>query len=172
MAQARPNPRTPDDALSQDLKLVPAAKGFRSPAKKTCNGCPWRKDAVPGALGGWTPTMYLEAAFGPADIACHMSKHFDGHVATHHDPDADRPRSCAGLAAFRRNMGLIPGHPCGSAAHAVAETTLEASREAFDNPNAFLLHHENPEGRAARFWRPDRAGCGTRTRSGSGEGER
>jgi hypothetical protein len=117
--------------------------------------------------------MYLEAAYGPADIACHMSKHFDGHVEAHSDPDADRPRSCAGLAAFRLNaQAFSPDiHPRSSANEAMAQTTGVAQAEVFDSANAFLLHHETPEGRAESFWRPDKAGCGTRARSGDGEAE-
>lgn len=153
-----------DDPLAQDLRLTTTTRGFDAPAKRTCKGCPWRKDAVPGALGGWTPLMYMEAVHGPADIACHMSKDFDGHVETHMDPAAARPRSCAGLAAYRAKTGVGTQHPMSETQEAVTAMSErpDALAEVFDSPNEFILHHETPEGRAEVFWRADRAGCGTR----------
>lgn len=144
------------DPLQRDIRYQPVAKGFEPPAKVACQGCPWRKDAVPGALGGWTPTMYLEAAHGPADIACHMAKHFEGHVERHCDPDSDKPRSCGGLAAFRKNIGVNVAHPMSSASIAVEAMDERGCRDVFENPNEFMLHHEVNEGRAENFWRPDK----------------
>ncbi len=134
----------------EPIQLVHGALG-RIPAKVPCVECPLRRDANPGALGGWTPTMYLTALHGPADIACHLSKGFGS--------DLSKQRSCAGVAAYRASLNVTSAHPLSHARAAsdyVRGLGAGGDRRAldmcFDSPNAFMLHHAVPEGEAAQWW--------------------
>lgn len=135
--------------MCEDIILQHGAMG-RPPAKVPCIECPLRKDAAPGALGGWTPTQYLKGLHGPADIACHLSKGFASG-------DHARQRSCTGVAAYRAAVGWAEtgvAHPLSHARVAVDQVKdFEEGRAlSFDNPNAFILHHHVQEGQDADWW--------------------
>lgn len=135
--------------MCEDIEMIPGRMG-RPPARKTCRECPLRKDANRGALGGWTPMMYLRGLFGPADIACHLSSGFK-------DGERERQKSCTGVAAFRANVSGWEAssgvHPLSHAKEAVDAIAGEAETraECFSDPNEFLAHHDVPEG-AAQNW--------------------
>lgn len=126
----------------------------RPPPRKPCVECPLRKDANPGALGGWTPTMYLTGLHGPADIACHMSSGFaDG------SGDHKRQKSCAGVAAYRASVGWLEhgaggAHPLSTAVSAAKAMTdnEEGKALSFADPNEFILHHHVQAGQDAQWW--------------------
>lgn len=119
----------------------------RLPARVPCIECPLRKDSARGALGGWTPSMYVEALHGPADIACHKSAGFD-------PGDRARMRSCTGVAAYRASVDhdriVEPPHPQSQTAAAVAAIDADPEQTAkgmcFDKPEDFLMHHVCAEG--------------------------
>lgn len=123
----------------EPLQLKPGRIGHLPP-KTPCNECPMRLDSVPGALGGWTPEMYVEALIGPPDIACHLSK---GFHASGGCGDPEDQKSCAGVAAIRVNCGLIGAHPKSSARaamQAVADTPTTGL--CFKSLEDFYAHHK------------------------------
>ncbi len=60
--------------------------------KKPCSDCPFRRDALPGWLGGDTPEYYTRLAQSDLLIHCH----------TKLGPQ------CAGAAIYRANIGKVP----------------------------------------------------------------
>lgn len=123
-------------------QMRPGALG-QLPTKKPCIECPLRKDAKPGALGGYSPRDYLRIMGGPADIGCHASKGFDAQ-------DHARTRSCTGVAAFRASMGVLAPHPLSHAHEATKYIGNDPEQIAvgmcFDDPIEFVLHHACQEG--------------------------
>lgn len=113
------------------------------PTRVPCIECPLRKDAIPGALGGWTPHQYVTALHGPADIACHKSKGFD-------EKDRERMRSCTGVAAFRASTGVCTSHPKShtraAIKHVAADPEHRAEGTCFNSAESFLRHHDTDEG--------------------------
>ena len=134
----------------ETIHLIHGALGGLPP-KVPCVECPLRRDANPGALGGYSPTMYLNALHGPADIACHLSKGFGGDLA--------KQKSCAGVAAYRASLNVTTAHPLSHATAAkdyIAGLAAKGDRRAldmcFDNPNGFILHHFVQAGQDADWW--------------------
>lgn len=63
--------------------------------KQPCSDCPYRRDAIPGWLGGSTPEEYALLAHGEAMIMCHTK----------------RGPQCAGAAIYRANVCKNPRTP-------------------------------------------------------------
>lgn len=128
-------------------QMKPGALG-RLPTKKPCIECPLRRDAKPGALGGYSPMDYVKLLMGPADVGCHASPGFENQ-------DHDRTRTCTGVAAFRAQRGVITAHPLSHAREAQAYIGNDPEQIAvgmcFDNEREFLAHHVCEEGREARW---------------------
>lgn len=99
------------------------------PSKRPCVECPLRRDAKPGALGGYTVEQYLEVLHGIPDLACHLSPGFPS------DPAATR--SCTGVAMYRANNGIVPAR---NAAKAVAHVGQDR-QAVFASPAEFARHH-------------------------------
>lgn len=123
--------------------MVTVEKGMQRAIKSPCVECPFRRDAAPGYLGGYTPEMYLDAVFSPASLACHNSHGF-------HTGDIEKQRLCTGLAAFRANTGWIASvtleTPLGpftvpSAAHASTQYIGHDEEHYFATPEEFIAHH-------------------------------
>ena len=105
-------------------KLI--ASGEAGPAgkqiKKPCSDCPWRRDALPGWLGGHTANNFLLAAHGEDRIDCHVH----GDV------------QCAGAAIYRANM-------CKSPRDRSLLTLRSNPRDVFASPSQFRDHHARPQ---------------------------
>lgn len=72
--------------------------------KEPCNECPWRRAALPGHLGPYTPEEWTEVAHGESPIACHKTIPSGGGWG-------DRTRQCRGAAMFRANVAKTPKNP-------------------------------------------------------------
>lgn len=101
-----------------------------------CVECPLRRDSAPGYLGGYTPKMYLEILHSPASIACHARAGF-------HSGETGKQRHCAGVAAFRANVG----HVCelhGVLTKAQESTDLigQDKEHYFASDQELVAHHE------------------------------
>lgn len=107
------------------------------PAKGTCAECPMRRDSKRGALGGWTPEMYIEALGGLPDIACHLSKGFDVR-------NPEEQRSCTGVANFRCNTGLVARLPHGNSRIAALHAGPNHD-DVFSTLLEFYRHHKVKE---------------------------
>lgn len=131
----------------QTGELIPGCFG-REAALTPCVECPLRLDSEPGALGGYTPDMYVEVLHGPADVACHCSKGFA-------EGDLDRQRSCTGVAAYRASTGAGTAHPLSRARAAVKRVTDDprqiAVEACFKSEEAFRAHHTCVEGEAQGY---------------------
>ncbi len=53
-----------------------------------CSDCPWRRDSIPGWLGGYTPEEFVRLG--------HNDQTYNCHVITN--------QQCAGLAIYRANV--------------------------------------------------------------------
>jgi hypothetical protein len=137
MTDIEPDPET------VQLLIVADERAFSCPPTKVpCRECPLAKVAEPGALGGWTPEMYLNALHGPAAIACHMGKGFgrDGEP-----PDHTKQRVCTGVAMYRANNGIIAAGNAHAATVAIGNLhadTGKCEELAFNSPEDFFFHHE------------------------------
>lgn len=96
-------------------EATPATRQHERP----CGDCPWRRDSVPGWLGGLPPDAWLRGAHGDERIDCHTLT----------------GAQCAGAAIYRANVAKRPRDP---------ETlVLPANRErVFARPDEFRAHHD------------------------------
>lgn len=121
--------------------LVSTDKSMKLASKSPCRECPFRRDSVPGYLGGYTPEMYLDAVKSPASLACHCSPGF-------HEGEIERQRVCTGLAAFRANIGHIASilHPVYGAVPAEAHKSTQHvgsdDETYFGTEREFYDHHK------------------------------
>jgi hypothetical protein len=101
----------------QKLVTFEEAKPAKAQHTTPCSDCPWRRDALPGWLGGNTPEEWVQIA------------HSDGLVECHTLLGAQ----CAGIAVYRRNVCKRVDPP---------NMTLEADKDAvFGWPTEFVDHH-------------------------------
>ncbi len=91
---------------------------------KPCSDCPWRRDAVPGWLGGSTTGDWLAAVHGEGRVDCHVLA----------------GPQCAGAAIYRRNVAKRPRDP--------QVLVLDVDRDrVFSSPVEFQSHHrKGPNG--------------------------
>ena len=97
-----------------------------------CHDCAFRRDSVPGHLGGSEPEVYIGQCRGPFYIPCHLT----------YDKVDDALREnlhwtggCAGSAVFRANLGWDSMMPPGI-------NKLPADHDAvFSTPEEFIAHH-------------------------------
>jgi hypothetical protein len=134
--------KTPDDFYKNrhektdngGIKVV--EKGMKHAIKTPCAECPFRRDAAPGYLGGYSPEMYMDIVFSPASIACHLSKGF-GDINR-----IDEQRHCTGVSAFRANTGYIANiHGYPTAAHDSTQIVGHNEEVFFASPQEFCDHH-------------------------------
>ena len=113
------------------------------PVKKApCKECPFRKDAIPGWLGGEEDQLasdYLRLAHSDENVVCHTSVGYAEHnVAT--------LRPCAGLAIYRNNVCKKSRDP--QAAEAQEFVGKEHKADVFASPKEFLDRHDTPLNRS------------------------
>lgn len=65
--------------------------------KKPCDDCPFRRNAIPGWLGGYTPRQFTLMAHGDSRMFCHTLKR-----------DKENWHECAGAAIYRANVCKSP----------------------------------------------------------------
>jgi hypothetical protein len=75
-------------------KLICAAEAKPSKVqhRTPCSDCPFRRDAIPGWLGGKTPMEFVMQAHGEVIYPCH----------------AKIGPQCAGMAIYRANVCKVP----------------------------------------------------------------
>lgn len=113
---------TPVTSVEQAMRME-----YPDQCAQPCNECPWRKQSVPGYLGPYTATEWLDAAHAEGAIACHKTIPPGGGWG-------DRTLQCAGLASFRHHVMKTPRNrtiAVGPANPAVLQSNDE-----------FLRHHE------------------------------
>lgn len=76
-----------------------------------CNECPWRRDAIPGYLGPYTPLDWVKIAHGEQPIACHKTIRVHNPLESTGSWDDPKIRQCRGAAIFRENVGKSPKNP-------------------------------------------------------------
>lgn len=86
--------------------------------KTPCSDCPWRRDSLPGWLGGLQPGEWVALAHSEGSAACHTI----------------RDKACAGLAIYRANV-------CKSVRDPKALRLPVDHNTVFSMPVQFLLHH-------------------------------
>ena len=108
---------------------------MKDPCKNPCNDCPWRRDSMPGFLGG-AAVPHFEAAWAMQRIVpCHK---------TVKNPSSWSPdwRWCAGYLIARRNVNDTLLAP---AAQRACET-VEPSDAVVAGIEGFADHHSHPDG--------------------------
>lgn len=111
-------------------KLISSDEAKPSACQHTepCSDCPWRRDALPGWLGGATVTDWLRTAHTDSMVPCHTVGN----------------QQCAGIAIYRRNVAKSVMPPL---------LRLEADREAvFAFPTEFSVHHDPARDPNERLW--------------------
>lgn len=100
--------------------MTTSEEAVTAPCQHTtpCHDCPWRRDSLPGWLGGASVEEWTGAARGDEMIQCHVI----------------RNQQCAGAAIFRKNIAKLPrDQDC---------LMLPADREkVFASPGQFTEHH-------------------------------
>lgn len=72
---------------------------MKNDLKQPCNECPFRKNSLPGYLGGFTPEeTYQGVMTHEEDFACHL---------TRHKPVKEMSR-CRGSLLFLKKNGKMP----------------------------------------------------------------
>lgn len=102
-------------------RLISAEEAVEAPAqhKKACSDCPWKRDSLPGWLGGMSPEEWKLMAHGETKIMCHCISN----------------QQCAGVAIYRANVCKTPRDP--------GQLRLPADRETiFSTPMEFMEHHK------------------------------
>lgn len=89
--------------------------------KRPCLDCPWRRDSLPGWLGGHPARAFIVHAHGDDPYPCHRI----------------RGPECAGMAIYRANVGKI------SRDEGVLRLPKDRVR-VFGSPQEFLIHHGKP----------------------------
>jgi hypothetical protein len=95
-------------------EATPALTQHESP----CSDCPFRRDSIPGWLGGHSPEEFVSMAHGESDYPCHVLS----------------GAQCAGMAVYRANVGKRPR----------SKRILQLARNViavFARPKEFLTHH-------------------------------
>jgi hypothetical protein len=86
---------------------------------RPCSDCPWRRDALPGWLGGSTARAWVSEAHGDGVMDCHVLI----------------GAQCVGAATYRANVVKAPRDP----------RALRAEKDkgrVFATPQEFIDHHE------------------------------
>jgi hypothetical protein len=83
-------------------KLICKSEARVTKAQHTspCSDCPFRRDSIPGWLGGNTAEDFVMLAQGDASYPCHTLR-----------PKDAAGWQCAGLATFRANICKSPRDP-------------------------------------------------------------
>lgn len=83
-----------------------------------CSDCPFRRDSLPGWLGGIPAEFFTETAHGEGTYNCHVIVN----------------QQCAGMAVYRANVCKTPRY--------IAALALPADKQkVFAWPTEFLEHH-------------------------------
>lgn len=101
------------------MGITTDAKPRKRQHRAPCHDCPWRREALPGWLGGSTADQWLADAHGEGLALCHTCGN----------------QQCAGMAIYRANVAKTPRH--------AVLLRLPADRDkVFATPNEFKEHHE------------------------------
>ena len=116
--------------------MINSVNTGRPVAKEPCNECPFRRNSVPGWLGGASVEEYIRGAHNEANTPCHVGPGF-------RSGDPARMRPCSGMAHFRNAVCKTPRS--GPAADAVM--AVGTSPDVFSSDAEFRAHHDTPEHR-------------------------
>lgn len=120
--------KTKQSPTVADLSRITSIDEVKTVSKQhtvPCHDCPFKADAVPGWLGGYTPAEYTRLALGDEDINCHALALVRGE-----------PLKCAGHSIFRANVCKMPRPMPG-----VKRLTLKADKKNVLGFN-FKTYHE------------------------------
>lgn len=105
-------------------KLISSDEGVYATKQHTspCSDCPWRRDALPGWLGGEDVSYWLHLAHNDVTVDCHTIVN----------------QQCAGMAIYRSNVAKSCRGPM---------LKLPSDKEqVFATPMEFRAHHESGPG--------------------------
>lgn len=91
-----------------------------------CSDCPFRRDSIPGWLGGYTVEQYVQIATYAEGVDCHTRRKPDDMGGDFHQ--------CAGMAIYHANVLKSPRDP--QAFRLPPNKSL-----AFAWPTEFTAHH-------------------------------
>lgn len=101
------------------LVCLTDAKPSTKQHTRPCGDCPWRRDALAGWLGGFTPESWIATAHGDQRVMCHTKK----------------GPQCAGAAIYRANVCKVSRDD--------GALRLKADRKkVFSTPSEFLEYHD------------------------------
>lgn len=104
--------------------------------KNPCPQCPFRKNALPGWLGDYTPKEVIDTINHEEAFLCHTQIDYS-------DPDWKETQApfapvCAGQLMMTRRMCKLPRDP----EHSAAVKAIVPSDEIFKNHREFIEHHQ------------------------------
>lgn len=105
-------------ATSKQLLDSSKARLTKHQHVRPCSDCPWRRDSLPGWLGGNTPEQWRQWAHGETRVDCHVFIN----------------QQCAGLAIYRANV-------CKSVRDASILKLPGDKESVFGTPAEFINHH-------------------------------
>lgn len=111
------------------------SQSFPPPTPNPCDDCPWRRNALRGWLGPYSPQEWPEAAHCESAIACHQTIRRNQRRG---GGDWDNPemRQCRGASIFRANVCKNPRHPDLQSGPVDKDRVFASNAE-------FLAHHKD-----------------------------
>jgi hypothetical protein len=118
-----------------DPFIVPGQIGGL-PAPKACSQCCFRRDSLPGCLGGYSLLEWRQLLDLPnLDIACHCSKGFEAGLS-----GLPTQRTCTGYARYKANSG----EPTVGKLKIAVDHVGPDHGEVFSSWDEFVLYHTQP----------------------------
>ena len=110
---------------------------MKPPLKKPCEGCPFRRTALPGWLGNSTPAEFMNQTLSDNAMPCHCTVDYSDPLWREETDEPDtNVRYCAGALVFFANICKISRHP--------ERPRLKPDREnVFASPAEFLAYHHD-----------------------------
>lgn len=110
---------------------------YPGPCARICNGCPWKRQSLPGYLGSISPAGWLEVAHSDAPVACHETIHEVDEMTRVGTWASPVIRQCRGMGQFRTNRFKSPRDPDIWTADRRDDTVV------FGTDQQFLDHHQD-----------------------------
>lgn len=106
--------------------------------KTPCLECPWRRESLPGWLGGYEAEWFAERVRAAHPINCHMALDDGKSHTLSEGVILETYPLCAGALITQRNMCAVPRDPVMREAVASVERDTET---VFFHPSEFINHH-------------------------------
>lgn len=114
----------------RQLVTVDQAKRVTKQHTTPCSDCPWRRESLPGWLGGMSPEDWVKAAHGDNAIECHTRVGRSGQFI-----------HCAGAAIYRANVAKRVREDAWRFLKVLPLTLAKDIVKVFATPFEFLKHH-------------------------------